>query len=286
MSHAERLLKIAKEVFVETSLLSTLHIAYFFVFFAVGCLVFRFAYKTHWSNLAGKVLPAGIYRNPQLLLDVKMVLLNRFISSFIVIYLGFSLFEFFQPIRSQSVGFFESIFSRPAALTSENIMINLLWSFSSAFARDFNRAYVHYLFHNIPFFWQFHKVHHSAQTLTPFSNFRQHPVDWYLTNVSQAVLHSVLFAAFYFFFGEHFNFYLFAGVSALGVFIKVLWPFKHSHIWISYGPLSYIFSSPAMHQIHHSLDPTHKNKNFANTFSVIDWMFGTLYVPSQEEHFP
>src|SRR5579862_7041244 len=35
----------------------------------------------------------------------------------------------------------------------------------------------HYLSHRIPFLWEFHKPHHSAEVLTPWTVWRVHPVD-------------------------------------------------------------------------------------------------------------
>lgn len=40
--------------------------------------------------------------------------------------------------------------------------------------------------------------------------------------------------------------------------------------------------SPAHHQIHHSSDPTHFNKNMGSCLALWDWMFGTLRVPAAE----
>lgn len=37
--------------------------------------------------------------------------------------------------------------------------------------------------------------------------------------------------------------------------------------------------SPAAHQIHHSTNPKHFDKNFGGAFAFWDWMFGTLHVP-------
>ena len=59
---------------------------------------------------------------------------------------------------------------------------------------------------------------------------------------------------------------------------------RHSHFWISYGPvLSHVFISPAQHQIHHSADKKHWDKNFGGTFALWDWLFGTLYIPRKKE---
>jgi sterol desaturase/sphingolipid hydroxylase (fatty acid hydroxylase superfamily) len=40
--------------------------------------------------------------------------------------------------------------------------------------------------------------------------------------------------------------------------------------------------SPAHHQVHHSSNPKHFNKNFGSCLALWDWMFGTLYVPGKE----
>ena len=42
----------------------------------------------------------------------------------------------------------------------------------------------HWLSHKVPLLWEFHKVHHNAEVLTPLTNFRVHPVyTWVFTNI-------------------------------------------------------------------------------------------------------
>ena len=38
-----------------------------------------------------------------------------------------------------------------------------------------------------------------------------------------------------------------------------------------------------MHQIHHSVDQKHRNKNMGLWLTVWDRMFGTLYIPEKKE---
>ncbi len=57
--------------------------------------------------------------------------------------------------------------------------------------------------------------------------------------------------------------------------------FFHSPYWISLGKLEYVFTSPAMHTIHHSMDPKHFDKNFGSSLSVYDFLFGTLHKTSK-----
>jgi len=59
--------------------------------------------------------------------------------------------------------------------------------------------------------------------------------------------------------------------------------FRHSHIWISYGPTAeHVFMSPAQHQLHHSILPKHHHANFGSMLSVWDWLFGTLCLAGDE----
>ncbi|MCC6140662.1 MAG: sterol desaturase family protein [Nitrospira sp.] len=59
---------------------------------------------------------------------------------------------------------------------------------------------------------------------------------------------------------------------------------RHLHIWLSYGRVfNRLFISPAHHQIHHSVDPRHWNKNFGSKLSIWDGLFGTHYQPRQPE---
>ena len=44
-------------------------------------------------------------------------------------------------------------------------------------AYDFGRYLAHFVQHRFDILWHFHKVHHSAEVLTPFTSFRVHPID-------------------------------------------------------------------------------------------------------------
>jgi sterol desaturase/sphingolipid hydroxylase (fatty acid hydroxylase superfamily) len=40
--------------------------------------------------------------------------------------------------------------------------------------------------------------------------------------------------------------------------------------------------SPAHHQIHHSTNPVHFNRNMGASLAIWDWLFGTLAIPEKE----
>ena len=52
---------------------------------------------------------------------------------------------------------------------------------------------------------------------------------------------------------------------------------RHTHLKMSYGKwLNAIFLCPHYHQLHHSVDPRHYNRNYGQILAIWDWMFSTL----------
>ena len=74
-----------------------------------------------------------------------------------------------------------------------------------------------------------------------------------------------------------------AAVFVCLLFTDVLDKFQHSHVRTTLGPLNYIFPSGEMHQIHHSAELKHRDKNFGNGSALFDWIFGTIYIPKPDE---
>lgn len=80
--------------------------------------------------------------------------------------------------------------------------------------------------------------------------------------------------------------YTFLGTQFLLAIFNMIGNLRHSHVWLDFGILGYIFISPAQHQIHHSALPKHFGKNCGFALAIWDWAFGTLYVPKERETFP
>src|SRR5262249_62134477 len=58
---------------------------------------------------------------------------------------------------------------------------------------------------------------------------------------------------------------------------------QHTERWTPLsGARGLLFMSPEHHQLHHSTNPAHFNKNMGSCLALWDWMFGTLYVPGKE----
>ena len=156
----------------------------------------------------------------------------------------------------------------------------------SYLAIDLGFYIAHYMQHHIPALWKYHRVHHSATVLTPFTDFRAHPIQLTLTLLVTSVLSSVVVGLFLYVNGTNVAAINYLGVNVMNM---ILFGFaaglRHSHVWISFGRLSYLVVSPAMHQIHHSCEERHWDKNLSGNLAIWDWMFGTIYIPKSRERF-
>ena len=150
-------------------------------------------------------------------------------------------------------------------------------------AYEFGYWFNHWLSHKVPLLWEFHKVHHSAEVLTPLTNFRVHPVYAFMFANILAFAAAVASGLGHYAFGDTTYQYALADTNIILVlFIHAYVHLQHSHVWISFtGWLGRLLVSPAHHQVHHSADPKHFNKNFGSCLALWDWMFGTLYVPGK-----
>ena len=123
----------------------------------------------------------------------------------------------------------------------------------------------HILVHVIPFFWQFHVVHHSDLDLDVSSGLRFHPIE---------ILGSMLFKI-----GLVFA----LGPSPLAVVIfegilNGMALFSHSNITLPEKLdriLRFVVVTPDMHRIHHSVEIAETNSNYGFSLSLWDRILGT-----------
>lgn len=142
----------------------------------------------------------------------------------------------------------------------------------------------HYLMHRVRFLWPFHAVHHSAESLSALTVYRVHPIDSLIYYNILAIIGGLLAGAMNHLLGRPIQILQYAGVNAVALpLFLLLTSLQHTHFWISFsGKLGRVFLSPAHHQIHHSADPMHFNKNLGNWLAGFDLLFGTLHVPQRK----
>jgi sterol desaturase/sphingolipid hydroxylase (fatty acid hydroxylase superfamily) len=121
--------------------------------------------------------------------------------------------------------------------------------------------WIHRLQHT-RFFWPFHSVHHSQQTLTFVTFYRFHFVEEFFANAA-AIIPLLLLGA---------PPKVWLPISFLQWFLQAI---QHSELNWRMGPLYRAIAGPVFHSIHHSPDPKYFNKNFGMAFSFWDFLFGT-----------
>jgi sterol desaturase/sphingolipid hydroxylase (fatty acid hydroxylase superfamily) len=127
----------------------------------------------------------------------------------------------------------------------------------------------HRLAHTIPFLWKFHAVHHSSVEMDWLASARLHPIDEIF---SRAVIFVPLYAL-------GFTKEVFGAYLAISLIHAI---FNHSNVRFRFGFLRFLITTPQYHHWHHSNHLEARNKNFAGQFPVIDWIFGTYYLPKNE----
>jgi sterol desaturase/sphingolipid hydroxylase (fatty acid hydroxylase superfamily) len=150
---------------------------------------------------------------------------------------------------------------------------------------DFSLWALHYLFHKVPFLWDYHKAHHSAEVMTPITAARMHPVEEVFDSLMVGVVVGSAYAVLQYILGPAaIHIKLFEINIVLAIFYFSAFHLRHSHVWVRYPYwVQHIFVCPAQHQIHHSVDRKHWDKNMGFIFAFWDWMFGTLYAPKGKE---
>ena len=143
---------------------------------------------------------------------------------------------------------------------------------------DLSRFILHFLLHKVPFLWEIHKVHHSAKVLTPLTIYRSHPIENYLFACRLAVAQGVAVGIGFYLFGTQLSVIELAGANIFVFVFNVMGSnLRHSHIWLSWGKRwEHWFISPAQHQIHHSDNPKHFDRNLGSALAIWDRMAGTL----------
>lgn len=170
-------------------------------------------------------------------------------------------------------------------ITLNDETLILIGTAALTLATDFALFLAHWLQHRIPALWRFHAVHHSAESLTPFTAYRQHPVDYLGNALCIGLMTGATFSLIDLLTGQPAKILHIEGSTfPFLLFYWLGYHLRHSDVWVDYGPRwSQILISPAQHQIHHSLESRHRDKNLGYMFAFWDRLFGTLYIPRSHE---
>lgn len=144
----------------------------------------------------------------------------------------------------------------------------LVQAFLILLISDFFQYWLHRIFHRDPL-WKYHAIHHSSKHVDWLSSARFHPVN--------IILYSTSVNAFVFCMGFRIEAFL-----LLIPFNAIFSPLVHANVPWTFGPFKYFLASPVFHRWHHTYPSEGGNKNFAPTFSFLDILFGTFYMPKDK----
>lgn len=138
------------------------------------------------------------------------------------------------------------------------------------FAVDFVQWLIHNLMHRVPWFWEFHKVHHSIEALDWLGSLKFHWMEIVLYKSLQYPLMALLGFGY-------------PALFMLAIASTFIGHYNHSNFGLNLGPGKFFLNGPEMHEWHHvhpDAGPT--NRNFGINLSLWDWLFGTAYLPASK----
>ncbi|GAA4039528.1 sterol desaturase family protein [Parerythrobacter jejuensis] len=136
---------------------------------------------------------------------------------------------------------------------------------------DMAQYWYHRLFHQVPFLWGFHAIHHSAKSMDWLAGSRMHFVEVILLRtITSLPLFTLGFEA--------------SVMQAYIGFIYVWSSLLHANVGGDFNRLGHWIATPRFHHWHHGLEEEAFDVNFAIHFPWIDKLFGTFHLP--EDRWP
>lgn len=136
-------------------------------------------------------------------------------------------------------------------------------------AADLVQYFTHRAYHEVPFLWRFHAVHHSAKHMDWLAGSRQHICELIATRCL------VLTPIFVLGFSKQI-------IDLYVIIVGLQAVFNHANVHIKFGWLKYFIVTPQFHHWHHASDKAAIDRNYAAHFSFLDYLFGSA-VKGQKE---
>jgi sterol desaturase/sphingolipid hydroxylase (fatty acid hydroxylase superfamily) len=234
-----------------------------------------------WPRVIAFCFPRSVVTHPSAIADYALWLINNFLA-LLTIPAFWSSGDAMQSVTRMALS---SAFGTTGLGWTAGLPAQTLYTGVNILALDGGLFLAHYLHHRIPVLWEFHKVHHSAEVMTPITVFRVHPFELGINVTTVATLVGLGAGVFGFLYGEPPALFAINSVNiVMFAFLVTGYHLRHSQVWVMYpAAIARHISSPAMHLIHHSSDPRHADKNFAQIFNFWDRITGTLYLPTEQE---
>ncbi len=257
-------------------LLSSLLMAFFYYYFLRSGKNSKEA-----SKFSQYIFPKQIWLHKSAIVDYQLFIFNNIIKALLIAPYLIAHISFAYAITRS----WEYLIGIQDSIQWSSLTINIIYSIIFLITSDFSRYLLHYCLHKIPILWQFHKVHHSAEVLTPVTLYRVHPLEYFFLKLRSVLIFGIVSGSFYFWFRTGFEPLSILKIH-IGIFLFNLLGsnLRHSHVPVRFGNLpEHIFISPAQHQIHHGNEEKYFDKNYGSIFAIWDLMFGTLLISQKHE---
>ena len=229
------------------------------------------------------LLPKDIYTHISARVDIWLYVLERILRPLWVV----ALYATVAPYTEQAViAGLQSVIGASPAL-EPNLAWMLLYTLVALLGYDFMFYAIHYTMHKVPALWAIHKVHHSAEVLTPLTRYREHFIAGPIWAAGGAFGYAVPAGVFAWLFDGGITMVTIMNISVFALLFGFNGSFRHYHVSFRYPRwLEKWIQSPGMHHTHHSYLKKHWDTNLAAVTSIYDRMFGTLYIPEPDEYTP
>ncbi|RLB55986.1 MAG: sterol desaturase family protein [Deltaproteobacteria bacterium] len=207
-------------------------------------------------------------------LDVKLIFANSFFRLILVVPFGVTAFG----LANGVVTWLDGVRGIPNGSGWSDLTVAGVYTVVLFVCWDLSRYVLHRLAHEVPFLWDLHKVHHSAEVMTPLTLYRVHPIERILFWTRGIVVTGVITGVFFHFFRDRSVQLELLGINAFGFLFNALGAnLRHTHVWLSYGRfVEHVLLSPAQHQVHHSVEVDHQQSNYGVCLAIWDFLFGSL----------
>ena len=229
------------------------------------------------------LLPKKIYTHQSARVDIWLYLLDRgLMPIWVIVFLG-SAAPFFERSTISSMQF---IFGNTPAL-EQTITWRLIYGLVTILIVDVIFFYTHLMMHRTKIGWAIHKVHHSAQVLTPLTRMRENFIIAPVWALGPAIGLSISGGIFAYLFNDSIVQITILNTGIFSFLYALNGNFRHYHVSFRYPRwLEYWLQSPGMHHTHHSYLRKHWDSNLGLVTSIWDRMHGTLYIADKYEETP
>ncbi|MBN9014230.1 MAG: sterol desaturase family protein, partial [Rhizobiales bacterium] len=230
------------------------------------------------------MFPPEVILHPSARADVMFWVTKRLIMPFLLIPAGITFVTAMGYATNRAISWAFGV-QGPLIDGPPGPMTLVMFTATMLLAYDISYYLYHVAQHRYPFLWELHKVHHSAEVMVGITKDRVHPLDELMNRAWDGVIPGICFGIWSLVSLNLVELTVF-GVNVYVMRNILMMDFvRHTHFKISFGPLNNLILCPHWHQLHHSVDPRHYDKNFGLLFSFWDRFFGTLCVPRPDEDF-